>query len=162
MLQNSPTCSADLSSFSSSDLSSMIAAWVDQRTYVEYEKELKISSGMNFRTVAMMQHGCDDATKEPSAPDVEMRDRRFRIPHNWGGRQRHPRGAGIPYDARKDTNDGDAAQRGDAGPAPSPKRSCAQGAEPVPKLPRWAAEPIACVIMDCCAVDLFGRFIMII
>ncbi len=41
-------CASDLPSYSSADLSSMIAAWVDQSSCREYEKELEISAGMNF------------------------------------------------------------------------------------------------------------------
>ena len=46
-------CAAELSSCSSKDLSSMIASWVDRNSCSEYEKELKLSSGSNFRAIAM-------------------------------------------------------------------------------------------------------------
>jgi hypothetical protein len=57
-------CAADLSSFSSADLSSMIASWVDRNSCGEYEKELKVSSGMNFKTIAMRHHTPDKITIE--------------------------------------------------------------------------------------------------
>ncbi len=63
-VQSASFCSADLSSFSSADLSSMIASWVDRNSCGEYEKELKVSSGMNFKTIAMRQHTSDKNSRE--------------------------------------------------------------------------------------------------
>jgi hypothetical protein len=44
-----------LPSFSSKDLSAMISAWVDQSND-EYVREMTISSGKNFKNIALQQH----------------------------------------------------------------------------------------------------------
>ena len=68
---------ADLSSFSSVDLSSMIASWVDRNSCSEYETELKVSAGTNFKAKAMKRRAStsylneDDAQSLPNSTTIQ-------------------------------------------------------------------------------------------
>ena len=126
---NSQFSASDLSSFSSSDLSSMIAAWVDQNSCCEYEKELKVSSGIGFRTIAMKQYVSEQSQKEHSGVHA---DKCFRVPID---RPIHSLNQGsILYESCRDTNEDESAVQRDCWR--SPKRSCAQSTDQVPKISR--------------------------
>ena len=50
---------SDLCSYSSVDLSSMIASWVDRNSCSEYETELKVSAGKDFKAIAMKKRNSE-------------------------------------------------------------------------------------------------------
>jgi hypothetical protein len=102
--QTASFCASDFSSFSSADLSSMIASWVDRNSCGEYEKELKVSSGMNFKAIAMRQHASEKNSTEKC--------RRSSV-------------GCTPYQSNQDTaTDGVATDQDTATDLPSPKRRC--------------------------------------